>query len=123
MNNEKEIDKEFYSDYELDTPAEPLKKKSIFRKILEGIGMGGLITGWVGFSGIMFVLYILVVWGSGLSMVSYGLYLFTHGSILWGLVVLFIGTPIVVGIAQFLFPFWIILLVVGLIIGLIRWIF
>lgn len=130
MKKEKGIDEEPYSDYDdydsgydLDTPLEAPKKKSIFRKILGAVGMGGLITGWVGLFGIMFFLHIIFVWGAGLSMISYGVYLLVNGSILWGLIVLFIGTPIAVGIAEFLFPFWMIILIIGIIIGLIRWIF
>ena len=121
--NKNENNGEIYSDYEENMPIESPKKKSIFRKILEGIGMGGLVTGYIGFSGIMLVLQIIFVWGTGLGMVYYGISLIIHGSIFWGLVVLFLGTPIAVAIAQFLFPFWIILLIIGLIIGLIRWIF
>ncbi len=90
---------------------------------MEGIGIEGMIVGGVGVSGIMFVLYIIVVWGTGLSMISYGIYLITSGSVAWGLVVLFIGTPIVVAFAQALFPIWLILFVIGLIVGLVRWIF
>jgi len=122
--DKKRNDKEPFRNCDWDTPiTEPLKKRGIFRKILEGIGMGGLIVGGVGFSGIMFILYIIFVWGTGLSMISYGIYLLANGSILWGLVVLLIGTPIVVGLAEAFFSLWMISLVIGLIIALIRWIF
>lgn len=120
--NKKEANGEIPSDYEWNKPIEP-PKKSIFRKILEAVGMGGLIAGYVGFSGVMLILQIIFVWGTGIGMIYYGVSLLIHGFIFWGLIVLFVGTPVAVAIAQFLFPFWIILLIIGLIIALIRWIF
>jgi len=97
--------------------------KEKIKKILEGIGLGGLIIGGVGASIIFQILEIIFVWGTGLAVVLLGINLLIHDSILLGLLVLFIGTPIAVGIASFLFPFWIFLLIIGLIIALIRWIF
>lgn len=97
--------------------------KEKIKKVLGKVGLGGLIIGGVGAGLIIQILEIIFVWGTGLSVIWLGINLLMNGSILWGLVVIFIGTPIAVGIASFLFPFWVILLIIGLIIGLIRWIF
>jgi len=56
-------------------------------------------------------------------MVYFGISLLLKGSILLGLVVLFIGTPIAVSIASFLFPLYIIFLIGWGIITLIKIIF
>lgn len=97
--------------------------KEKIKEILGKIGLGALTVGVLGASGIIGILRIILVWGTGLSVVSLGIYLLFNGSILWGLIVLFIGTPVAVWFASFLFPFYIILLIIGLIIVLIRWIF
>jgi len=113
-----ESEKEYTSTSYYEAP-----KENIIKKIFKGIGLGGLAVGGTGLYLVISILHIIFVWGTGLGMVYYGISLIIHGSIFWGLVVLFLGTPIAVAIAQFLFPFWIILLIIGLIIGLIRWIF
>lgn len=87
------------------------------------IKSGGLVIGGISLSIFIFILEIIFVWGTGLSMVGYGISLLVKGSILWGLVVLFIGTPIAIGIAQFLFPFWAILFVLAIIWGIIMVLF
>lgn len=97
--------------------------KEKIKKILQSIGMGGLVMGGVGASLIVHILQIIFVWGAGLSTVLYGITLILNGSTFWGLIVLFIGTPIAVSITSFLFPFFIFFLIIALIIGLFRWLF
>lgn len=97
--------------------------KELIKNGLKKVGQGGLVIGGVGMMGIVSILQILFVWGAGLTTVYLGITLLLGGSTLWGLLVLFIGTPIAVGIAQFLFPFWVLLLIGGFIWMVIKWIF
>ncbi len=89
--------------------------KDKIKKILERIGQGILIAGGLGAMGIYQILHIIVVWGTGLSVVYLGIIRLLEGEILWGLVVLFIGTPVVIGLLEFLFPFWLILSILWII--------
>ena len=85
--------------------------KNLLIKILKGLGFGGLAIGGVGFYAIISILQIIFVWGTGLSFVLWGIALLLQGSIIGGLFVLFIGTPIAVTIASLLFPLWVIFLI------------
>lgn len=93
------------------------------KKILEKIGLGGAIAGIAGFNIVISILEIIFVWGTGVTVAWMGISLILEGSILWGFVVLFIGTPIAIAIASFLFPIWLIILVIWGIIWLIGRIF
>ena len=99
------------------------QEEGTVKKILKWIGWGGLIVGGTGVGLVVSILHIIFVWGAGLYMVWQGIVLILQGFVLWGLVVLFIGTPIVVAITQFLFPIWLIFLILWIIWLFIRWIF
>ena len=93
-----------------------IEKKSLVKKVFSGIGVGGAVIGG-GFLYLIFVvLRFLYIALSGLSVVWLAINLFQEGSIVWGLVVLIIGTPIAIGIASFLFIPLLVLTIVSLII-------
>lgn len=95
---------------------ETFKKESFFKKIFRGAGVGGLVVGG-GFLYISFtILRFLFVAFAGLSMIGLAISLFSEGSIIWGLVVLFIGTPIAIGLASYFFIFFLALAILALII-------
>jgi len=79
------------------------KDENFGKKIFSGIGIGGAVIG----GGILYlvftVLRFLYIAFSGLSMVWLSIVLFQEGSIVLGLAVLIIGTPIAIGIASYLF--------------------
>ncbi|TFB08172.1 hypothetical protein E3V08_05135 [Candidatus Atribacteria bacterium MT.SAG.1] len=110
MKNERKIDKELSPDYDWDilTTKSP-KEKSIFRKILEGFGIGSLFVG----GGILFILFSILQFLFTafivLSTIGWAISLFIEGSIFWGLLVLLIGTPLAMGLAHWLFFYLIIL--------------
>ncbi len=85
--------------------AEPPKKESLSKRILSGLGMGSLVVG----GGILFtlfgILHYLFPAVVGLLMIWWAIVLFLEGSIIWGLLVLLIGTPIAIGIASYAFIF------------------
>jgi len=92
------------------------KKESFLKKIFKGAGVGGLVVGG-GFLYIaFFILQFLFVAAAGLSMIWLAVSLFSEGSIIWGLVVLFIGTPIAIGLAGYFFIFFLALTILALII-------
>lgn len=101
-----------------DSQVVPLEKENFFKKILKGVGIGGLVVG----SGFLYVLFtilqFLFVALAGLSMIGLAISLFYEGSIIWGLVTLFIGTPIVIGLASYFFIFFLVLTILILIIRL-----
>jgi hypothetical protein len=93
-----------------------IKKKSFLKKIFKGVGTGGLVVGG-GFLYVSFtILQFLFVAFAGLSMIGLAISLFSEGSIIWGLATLFIGTPIVIGLASYFFIFFFILSILALII-------
>lgn len=75
-------------------------KKSIFKKIFRGAGYGSLIVG----GGILYILFNILQFVVpaivGLSMIWWAIVEFLRGSIIVGLLVLLIGTPIAIGIAN-----------------------
>ena len=100
-----------------------LRKESFFKKILKGVGIGGLVVGG-GFLYISFtILQFLFVAFAGLSMIGLAISLFSEGSIIWGLITLFIGTPIAIGLASYFFIFFLILSILALIIWGVIYIF
>ncbi|MEI7621152.1 MAG: zinc ribbon domain-containing protein [Candidatus Moraniibacteriota bacterium] len=92
------------------------EKENFFKKFFKGIGAGGLVMGG-GFLSISFmILQFLFVATAGLSMISLAITLFYDGSIIWGLIALFIGTPIAIGLANSFFVFWFLLGILVLIV-------
>ena len=84
-----------------DPEAVIIKKESFLKKIFKGVGTGGLVVGG-GFLYISFtILQFLFVAFAGLSMIGLAISLFSEGSIIWGLVALFIGTPIAIGLIYY----------------------
>ncbi len=97
---------------ELDKP----EKESFFKRIFKGVGTGGLALGG-GFLYLLFiVLRFLFVAAAGLSMVGLAISLFYDGSIVLGLIALIIGTPLAIGLASYLFIFWLFFGILALII-------
>lgn len=101
----------------------PPKKEGFLKKIFRGVGIGGLVVGG-GFLYISFtILQFLFVAFAGLSMIGLAILLFSEGSIIWGLVALFIGTPIAIGLASYFFIFFLFLAIIALIVWGIIWVF
>jgi hypothetical protein len=93
-----------------------IKKESFLKKIFRGVGTGGLVVGG-GFLYISFtILQFLFVAFAGLSMIGLAISLFSEGSIILGLIALFIGTPIAIGLASYFFIFFLVLSILTLII-------
>lgn len=90
----------------------PIHRESIFKKILKRVGFGGIMGGGCLFS----IIQLLFTVGAGSLMIWSAIKLFSEGSIIWGLVVLFIGTPIAVGLAGFFFIYVLALAILALII-------
>lgn len=78
----------------------PDKPQSVLNRIIGGLGLGGLYIG----SGVLLILYniveFLVPAVVGLSMIGWSINEFVGGSVLVGLLVLLIGTPIAIWIAR-----------------------
>ena len=99
-----------------DPEAVIIKEENFLKKIFKGVGTGGLVVGG-GFLYISFtILQFLFVAFAGLSMIGLAISLFSEGSIIWGLVALFIGTPIAIGLASYFFIFFLFLTILALII-------
>ncbi|MEK7076269.1 MAG: zinc ribbon domain-containing protein [Patescibacteria group bacterium] len=100
-----------------------IKKENFLKKVFKGVGVGGLVVGG-GFLYISFtILRFLFIAFAGLSMIGLAISLFSEGSIIWGLVALFIGTPIAIGLASYFFIFFLFLAILALIIWGIIYIF
>ena len=131
-SNEKEDDDNFlesknYNDDGMgDTENENeliLNKESFLKKTFKRVGAGGLVVG-SGFLWSLFaILQFLFIAFAGLSMIELAILLFSEGSIIWGLLALFIGTPIAIGIASYFFIFFLILTILASIIWSIIYIF
>ena len=99
-----------------DPEAVIIKKENFIKKIFKGVGTGGLVVGG-GFLYVSFtILQFLFVVSAGMSMIGLAISLFSEGSIIWGLVALFIGTPIAIGLASYFFIFFLFLTILALII-------
>jgi len=96
------------------------KKESLLKKIFKGVGIGGLIGGLVVGSGLLYISFVILqflfVAFAGLSMIWLAISLFFEGSIIWGLITLFIGVPLVIGFASYFFIFFLFLAILSLII-------
>lgn len=116
MENEKEINREFSSDYDGSTPIIEPSKESIFKKILKVFGYGSLIAG----GGILLILFnilqFLVTAVVGLGMIGWAITEFLKGSIIIGLLVLLIGTPLAIALAHWAFWFLLVFAVFSVII-------
>ncbi|MFC2034035.1 hypothetical protein ACFLTT_01335 [Chloroflexota bacterium] len=100
----------------IDTPS---KRNFSIKGIGKGIGQGTLIASGGTLLLVFNVLQFIFVASAGLGTVWGAITLFMDGSILWGLVVLFIGTPISIALAQWLFiPLFFISIIVAIIWGL-----
>lgn len=91
------------NEQEIENTDGTIKKKILVKKIFSGIGIGGAVIGGGLLSLIFVAIRFLYIASAGLSMVWYAIILFQKGSIVWGLVVLIIGTPLAIGIASYLF--------------------
>ena len=106
-----------------DPEAVIIKEENFLKKIFKGVGTGGLVVGG-GFLYVSFtILQFLFVVSAGMSMIGLAISLFSEGSIIWGLVALFIGTPIAIGLASYFFIFFLFLAILALIIWGIIYIF
>lgn len=90
--------------------------KDLFKKIFRGAGYGGLILGGGFLSVSFFILQFLFTAGVGLSMIWWAITLFSEHSIVWGLTVFFIATPVAIGLSFHLFIFLLFLTILALII-------
>ncbi len=70
---------------------------NVIKKLLPGLGYGLFMGGGCLFQLVQFVVTAV----AGLSMIWWAITLFLEGSIIWGVVVLLIGTPIAIGIASY----------------------
>lgn len=86
------------------------------KKIIKGVGFGGLVAGGGVLYLLVFLLRFVFVAIVGLYFIWLSLLLFSNGSIILGLLVLLIGTPLAIGIASYLFFFLFILTILALVI-------
>lgn len=93
-----------------------LEKESFLKKIFKGVGIGGLVLGGGFLSILFYILQFLFVAVAGLSTIWLAITLFSKGSIIWGLIVLFVATPIAIGLASYFFIFFFALAILALII-------
>lgn len=111
MENDKEI-----KDYDLDTPIMEPSKKNIFKRFFKGVGIGSLVAG----GGIFFILLSILQFAFtaiiGLGMIGWAINAFSKGSIIVGLLVLLIGTPLAIGFSHYAFFFLLILAIFSAII-------
>ena len=87
------------------------KIKGVIKKFFEFLGIGTLVAG----SWIFYIFNFLIVASTGLLMIYWAIKMFLEGSIIIGLLVLLIGTPIMVGIAQQFSVFYFLFMVIALI--------
>lgn len=113
-----EIEKEPSTHYEARERGirEEGKTKKILKKFSKGLGLGGLYVG----GGILFILFnilqFLVTAIAGLGMIWWAISEFLGGSIIIGLLVLFIGTPLAIAFAHWAFIFLLVLVILSIII-------
>lgn len=92
------------------------KTKKIFKKFSKGLGLGSLYLG----GGVLFILFnilqFLVTAVAGLGMIWWAISEFLEGSIIIGLLILFIGTPLAIAIAHWAFIFLLVLAILSAII-------
>ena len=116
----------FYQIYKFmenfETPSSE-KESSNIKKTLKKFGMGSLYVGGGVFMLVFSVLRFIYVAVAGLTTIYAAIVLFSNGSIIWGLVVLLIGTSLAVAIAQLLFIPVFILSVITLLVWLVAHLF
>ncbi len=91
-----------------------VRPESKTKKIFNYLGMGGLVVS----GGLLLILFnilqFIIIAVSGLGMIWWAITLFTKGSIIIGLLVLVIGTPLVIGLMNMMFPFFLFLGLIAL---------
>lgn len=100
MDNEENnelLDIEIVKEKNITKVGSPLKK--IFTKV----GYASLVGSGCFLSSAIGIFQFICTAGVGILMVIRAIYFFTHGSIIWGLVMLFIATPLAIGIVSYLF--------------------
>ena len=107
QKKEEKTEKEFLSccDVQEKELEKESKNKNVFKKFLKGLGLGGLYIGGGVFFVLFSILQFLVPAVAGLLMVWWAIAEFLKGSIIVGLLVLLIGTPVAIGIAHWAFIF------------------
>lgn len=90
-------------------------KESKIRRFFKGAGIAGLTAGGGLFFILFNILHFVFTAVVGLGMIWLAITLFLDGSIIWGLLVLLIGTPLAIGLAHWLFMFLFILAILALI--------
>ena len=103
-------------DYNLSTLITESPKENNFKKIFKGIGSGLGIGGLVTYGWLSFILHYVFVGIASLLMLRLAISLFSKGSVILGLLVLFIGIPIVIIVIGLISDFLIILAIIALII-------
>ena len=111
MENDKDI-----KAHDVDVIATDPQKNNIVKKLFKGVGVGGLVAG----GGILFILFSILQFLftaiPGLLMLIWAINLFSKGSIIIGLLVLLIGTPLVIGLSNWLFPIYLVLAILSAIV-------
>jgi len=111
MKNDKEI-----KDYDLGILTTESPKKNIFKRFFKGMGTGSLIAG----GGILYILFSILQFAFtaivGLGMIGWAINAFSKGSIIVGLLVLLIGTPLAIGFSYYAFFFLLILAILSAIV-------
>ncbi len=93
-----------------------IEKEKFPKKLFKGVKISGMFLGSGFLYSIFTILNFLFIAFSGLAMIGLAISLFSEGSVFWGLIALFIGTPIAIGLASYSFIFFLILGVIALII-------
>ncbi|MCH7828468.1 hypothetical protein IH982_01200 [Patescibacteria group bacterium] len=91
---------------ESEAVVKPPEKDSLLKRILSRLGMGALVVGGGALFSVITILQFLVTAIIGLGMIWWAVVLFLDGSIILGLLVLLIGTPIAIGLTHFFFFFF-----------------
>ena len=94
---------------------EPPKKENLLKRVLTGLGTGGLVVGGGIFFIILHILQFVFTAIIGLTMIWWAITEFFGGSIIIGLLVLLIGTPLAIALAHWAFFF---LLFLGIFVGI-----
>ena len=91
------------------------ERRSFFKKTFKRIGIGGLVLSGGALSILFNILQFVFVAFVGLSTIGWAISLFSKGSIILGLLVLLILTPISIGLASYFFIFFFVLTIIALI--------
>ena len=94
---------------------EPSGKENLLKRVLSGLGTGSLVVGGGIFLVILNILQFIFTAIIGLTMIWWAITEFFGGSIIVGLLVLLIGTPLAIALAHWAFFF---LLFLGIFVGI-----